>query len=89
MRGTRKTGCRAQGRSVGIRGHRQASATRTGEAILAAISSEAQEAQRLEIERGRLWDQAIERYDVGERGVEARGAISQLVENLDGERCER
>lgn len=56
--------------------------TQNGEAVLVAMSPETYDAMRLELERGHLWDQAIARYDAGERGVEARQAVDQIAEGL-------
>jgi hypothetical protein len=43
------------------------------------VSPEIYDAMRIEIERGQLWDQAIARFEAGERGVEARAAIDQVA----------
>lgn len=39
-------------------------------------------AAAIELERGRRWDQAIARFDAGERGVDARQAIDEVAARL-------
>jgi prevent-host-death family protein len=57
--------------------------TQNGEAAMVVMSPETYDAMRIEIERGRLWDQAIDRFDAGERGVDARQAIDQAAARLN------
>lgn len=57
--------------------------TQNGEAAMVVMSPESYDAMRIELERGQLWDQAIDRYAAGERGVEAQEAIAQVAERLN------
>lgn len=50
------------------------------------MSPENYNLMRIELERGHLWDQAIERFEAGERGVDAREAIDQIAERLKQKR---
>ena len=59
--------------------------TQNGEAAMVVMSPETYDAMRIELERGRLWDQAIARFDAGERGREAGEAIEQLAARLGSE----
>lgn len=56
--------------------------TQNGEAAMVVMSPETYDAMVIELERGHLWDQAISRFDVGERGTDAREAIDQLAARL-------
>ncbi|MEM9291561.1 MAG: type II toxin-antitoxin system prevent-host-death family antitoxin [Acidobacteriota bacterium] len=56
--------------------------TQNGEAAMVVMSPETYDALRIEIERGHLWDRAIARFEAGERGVDAREAISKVAERL-------
>ncbi len=53
--------------------------TQNGEAAMVVMSPETYDAMEIALERGALWDQAIERFDSGERGIEARKAIEQVA----------
>jgi prevent-host-death family protein len=53
--------------------------TQNGEAAIVVMSPETYDAMRIEVERGQLWDRAIDRFDAGERGMEARKAIDQVA----------
>jgi len=53
--------------------------TQNGEAAMVVMSPETYDAMALALERGQLWDEAIARFDTGERGVEARAAIEKLA----------
>ncbi len=53
--------------------------TQNGEATMVVMSPETYDAMRIELERGHLWDQAIARFEAGERGVDAREAIEQVA----------
>lgn len=57
--------------------------TQNGEAVLVAMSPETYDAMQVELERGHLWDEAIRRYDDGERGTEAKEAIDQIAERYN------
>ena len=56
--------------------------TQNGEAAMVVMSPETFDVMNMAIERGRLWEAAIARYDNGERGIEAREAIEQLAARL-------
>lgn len=60
--------------------------TQNGEAAMVVMSPDTYDALRIELERGRLWDQAIARFDAGERGHEANAAIDQLAARLGSKR---
>lgn len=60
--------------------------TQNGEAAMVVMSPATYDLMRIELERGHLWDQAIERFEAGERGVEAREAIDQIAERLNQKR---
>jgi len=57
--------------------------TQNGEAAMVVMSPETYDAMRVELERGHLWDQAITRFDGGERGVDAKAAIDQVAARLN------
>ncbi|MEM7355000.1 MAG: type II toxin-antitoxin system Phd/YefM family antitoxin [Acidobacteriota bacterium] len=57
--------------------------TQNGEAAMVVMSPEVYDSMRIELERGQLWDQAIARFDAGERGVDAREAIDQVAARLN------
>lgn len=57
--------------------------TQNGQAAMVVMSPETYDAMRIELERGHLWDQAIARFDAGERGVDAREAIEQVAARLN------
>lgn len=53
--------------------------TQNGEAAMVVMSPETYDTLRIELERGRLWDEAIARFEAGERGVEVAEAIEQVA----------
>jgi prevent-host-death family protein len=53
--------------------------TQNGEAAMVVMSPETYDAMRIEVERGQLWEQAIDRFEAGERGMEARAAIDHVA----------
>jgi prevent-host-death family protein len=57
--------------------------TQNGEAAMVVMSPETYDTMRIELERGRLWDQAVDRFEGGERGTEAREAIEQVATRLN------
>ena len=57
--------------------------TQNGQAAMVVMSPQTYDALRIELERGRLWDEAIARFEAGERGVAAREAIDQVASRLD------
>lgn len=57
--------------------------TQNGQAAMVVMSPETYDAMRIELERGHLWDQAIARFEAGERGVDAREAIEQVASRLN------
>jgi PHD/YefM family antitoxin component YafN of YafNO toxin-antitoxin module len=56
--------------------------TQNGEAAMVVMSPETYDAMRIEIERGRRWDEAIARFEAGERGIEAHEAIDPVAARL-------
>lgn len=60
--------------------------TQNGEVAMVVMSPETYDLMRIELERGHLWDQAIERFEAGERGVDAREAIDRIEERLKKKR---
>lgn len=56
--------------------------TQNGEAAMVVMSPETYDALAIALERGHLWDQAIARFEAGERGVEAREAIETVASRL-------
>jgi PHD/YefM family antitoxin component YafN of YafNO toxin-antitoxin module len=56
--------------------------TQNGEAAMVVMSPETYDAMAIELVRGGLWDQAIARFDAGDRGTDAREAIGQVAVRL-------
>ncbi len=56
--------------------------TQNGAAAMVVMSPATYDAMAIELERGHLWDQAIARFDAGERGVDAIAAIDQVAARL-------
>ncbi len=56
--------------------------TQNGQAAMVVMSPETYDAMRIELERGQAWDQAIARFDAGERGIDARRAVEQVADKL-------
>ena len=57
--------------------------TQNGEAAMVVMSPETYDAMTLVLQRGHLWDQAITRFEAGERGVDAREAIDLVASRLN------
>lgn len=57
--------------------------TQNGEAAMVVMSPETYDLMRIVLERGHLWDEAIARFDAGERGTDAREAIEQVAARLN------
>lgn len=57
--------------------------TQNGEAAMIVMSPETYDLMRIELERGHLWDQAIERIEAGEEGIDAREAIDKVAARLN------
>ena len=57
--------------------------TQNGEAAMVVMSPETFDAMQIALERGHLWDHAIDRFEAGERGVDARKAIGQVADRLN------
>lgn len=47
------------------------------------VSLQTHDETKIERERGHLWDEAIARFDGGERGLDASEAIEQVAARLD------
>ncbi|HEX2253526.1 MAG TPA: type II toxin-antitoxin system prevent-host-death family antitoxin [Thermoanaerobaculia bacterium] len=56
--------------------------TQNGEAAMVVMSPETYDTMRLVIKRGHLWDEAIARFEAGERGEEAGAALEQIAARL-------
>ncbi|MCH9650138.1 MAG: type II toxin-antitoxin system Phd/YefM family antitoxin [Deltaproteobacteria bacterium] len=56
--------------------------TQNGKAAMVAMSPETYDAMAIELERSLLWDQAISRFDAGDKGMDAREAIDQVAARL-------
>ena len=56
--------------------------TQNGEAALVVMSPETYDYMVHELQRGHIWDQAIDRINNGERGKDARQAIRELADKL-------
>ena len=46
------------------------------------MSLETYDTMRIALERGHLWEEAIARFEAGERGVDAREAIHAVAKKL-------
>ncbi len=57
--------------------------TQNGEAAMVVMSPETYDLMRMNLDRGQLWEQAIARFEAGERGVEARKAIEEIAAKLN------
>ena len=57
--------------------------TQNGEAAMVVMSPEVYDSMRVELERSHVWDQAIARFEAGERGVDAKEAIDQVAARLN------
>ncbi|MDA8018319.1 MAG: type II toxin-antitoxin system prevent-host-death family antitoxin [Thermoanaerobaculia bacterium] len=57
--------------------------TQNGEAAMVVMSPETYDLMRITLERGHLWDEAIARFEAGERGVDAREVIEQVAARLN------
>ena len=56
--------------------------TQNGEAALVVMSPETYDYMVDALQHGRVWDQAIERINNGERGKDARQVIRELADKL-------
>lgn len=56
--------------------------TQNGEAAMVVMSPETFDLMTIALERGHLWEQAIQRFEAGERGVDAREALDRLSSKL-------
>ena len=56
--------------------------TQNGEAALVVMSPETYDYMVHELQRGHIWDRAIDRINNGERGKDARQAIRELADKL-------
>ena len=56
--------------------------TQNGEAALVVMSPETYDHMVHALQRGHIWDQAIDRINSGERGKDARQAIREMADKL-------
>ena len=57
--------------------------TQNGEAAMVVMSPKTYDAMRIELERGRLWDQAIGRYEAGDIGLTGEETFEQIAAELN------
>ncbi|MEM6453714.1 MAG: hypothetical protein AAF772_01335 [Acidobacteriota bacterium] len=56
--------------------------TENGEAAVVVMSPATYDVLQIALERGHRWDEALERYESGDRGVEASEVIARLEARL-------
>jgi PHD/YefM family antitoxin component YafN of YafNO toxin-antitoxin module len=57
--------------------------TQNGEAAMVVMSPKTYDAMRIELERGHIWDQAIEEIEAGDRGLAAEETFEQIAAELN------